>query len=109
MGVSVLPHTDAAIALPVQLTKFNQALIDYSGASDNPRTVDGIMLSKFDTVDDQVGTAVSLVYRSAFALPPAASRHEVLSALGCPLCSWARASTTRTSRSSMWRPWSKFS
>lgn len=36
-----------------QLTKFNQALLDWSG-SENPRLVDGIMLSKFDTVDDQV-------------------------------------------------------
>ncbi len=50
-----------------QLTKFNQALLDFSG-SENPRLVDGIMLSKFDTVDDQVGTAVSLVYSSGLPI-----------------------------------------
>lgn len=70
-----------------QLTKFNQALLDWSG-SENPRLVDGIMLSKFDTVDDQVvwtlicfffffflltfeqkvGTAVSLVYSSGLPI-----------------------------------------
>lgn len=52
-----------------QLTKFNQALVDYAGPStEKPRTVDGIMLSKFDTVDDQVGTAVSLVYSSGLPI-----------------------------------------
>ena len=30
-----------------QLTKFNQALIDHS-KKDNPRTIDGILLTKFD-------------------------------------------------------------
>jgi signal recognition particle receptor subunit alpha len=50
-----------------QLTKFNQALMDWSGSED-PRLVDGIMLSKFDTVDDQVGTAVSLVYSSGLPI-----------------------------------------
>ena len=39
-----------------QLTKFNQALIDNS-KKDNPRTIDGILLTKFDTVDDKVGAA----------------------------------------------------
>lgn len=36
-----------------QLVKFNQALADYS-ASDNPHTIDGIVLTKFDTIDDKV-------------------------------------------------------
>ena len=36
-----------------QLVKFNQALADYS-ASDNPHMVDGIVLTKFDTIDDKV-------------------------------------------------------
>eukprot|EP01067_Filipodium_phascolosomae_P003896 Filipodium_phascolosomae@DN2691_c0_g1_i1.p1 len=56
-----------------QLRKFNQCLIDYwnpSLASNNndpsanaaPRTIDGIILTKFDTVDNKVGAALSMVY-----------------------------------------------
>ncbi|PRP73905.1 hypothetical protein PROFUN_16579, partial [Planoprotostelium fungivorum] len=44
-----------------QLTKFNQALIDLS-KDKNPRTIDGIILTKFDTIDDKVGAAISMVY-----------------------------------------------
>ena len=44
-----------------QLTKFNKALIDNSTKS-NPRTIDGILLTKFDTVDDKVGAALTMVY-----------------------------------------------
>lgn len=44
-----------------QLSKFNQALIDFSGQS-SPQTIDGIILSKFDTIDDKVGAALSLTY-----------------------------------------------
>ena len=51
-----------------QLKKFNQALIgilfnnkDYSKA-ENPRTIDGVLLTKFDTVDDKVGAALTMVY-----------------------------------------------
>jgi len=44
-----------------QLNKFNQALIDYS-KSDVKRTIDGIILTKFDTVDDKVGAALTMVY-----------------------------------------------
>lgn len=36
-----------------QLVKFNQALADYS-AMENPHVVDGIVLTKFDTIDDKV-------------------------------------------------------
>jgi len=36
-----------------QLVKFNQALADYS-AVDNPHLIDGIVLTKFDTIDDKV-------------------------------------------------------
>ena len=50
-----------------QLEKFNQALVDFS-AVENPRTIDGIILTKFDTVDDQVGAAVSLVYSSGLPI-----------------------------------------
>jgi len=45
-----------------QLTKFNQALIDYSYQGSNPRTIDGIILSKCDTVDDKIGASISMVY-----------------------------------------------
>ncbi len=36
-----------------QLTKFNLALKDHSGVQ-NPRQIDGMILTKFDTVDDKV-------------------------------------------------------
>lgn len=36
-----------------QLVKFNQALADYS-SMDNPHVIDGIVLTKFDTIDDKV-------------------------------------------------------
>ncbi|KAJ1770551.1 hypothetical protein LPJ74_003078 [Coemansia sp. RSA 1843] len=44
-----------------QLQKFNQALRDFSGQS-NPRHIDGIILTKFDTIDDRVGAALSMTY-----------------------------------------------
>lgn len=37
-----------------QLTKFNQALADHSNMT-QPRLIDGIILTKFDTIDDKVG------------------------------------------------------
>ena len=43
-----------------QLVKFNQALADHS-AADNPHTIDGIVLTKFDTIDDKV---IALVFVS---------------------------------------------
>jgi hypothetical protein len=45
-----------------QLTKFNQSLIDYAVQDSNPRAIDGIILTKFDTVDENVGTALNMVY-----------------------------------------------
>ena len=36
-----------------QLVKFNQALADHSN-QDNPHLIDGIVLTKFDTIDDKV-------------------------------------------------------
>ena len=36
-----------------QLSKFNQALADFS-SQENPRLIDGILLTKFDTIDDKV-------------------------------------------------------
>ncbi|XP_017578934.1 signal recognition particle receptor subunit alpha isoform X1 [Pygocentrus nattereri] len=44
-----------------QLVKFNQALADHS-MSDHPRLIDGIVLTKFDTIDDKVGAAISMTY-----------------------------------------------
>ena len=44
-----------------QVTGFNQSLSEFS-ASRVPRTIDGIMLTKFDTISDKVGAALSLVY-----------------------------------------------
>ncbi|KAG9448891.1 hypothetical protein H6P81_008856 [Aristolochia fimbriata] len=46
-----------------QLSKFNQKLADLSPAP-NPRLIDGILLTKFDTIDDKVGAALSMVYIS---------------------------------------------
>ena len=56
-----------------QLTKFNSALRDLSSGliSENDkrsaqytkgREIDGVILSKFDTVDDKVGAALSMTY-----------------------------------------------
>lgn len=45
-----------------QLTKFNQCLIDFAVSEQNPRQIDGIILTKFDTVDEKVGTALNMVY-----------------------------------------------
>jgi signal recognition particle receptor subunit alpha len=44
-----------------QLTKFNKALVDLS-PKDNIREIDAILLTKFDTVDDKVGAAISMTY-----------------------------------------------
>eukprot|EP01018_Ginkgo_biloba_P025103 Gb_32213 [translate_table: standard] len=46
-----------------QLTKFDQKLADLS-TSANARLIDGILLTKFDTIDDKVGAALSMVYIS---------------------------------------------
>jgi signal recognition particle receptor subunit alpha len=47
-----------------QITKFNKALVEESTESFKPE-IDAILLSKFDTVDDKVGTALSLVYATS--------------------------------------------
>lgn len=44
-----------------QLIKFNQSLADYS-SNENPHVIDGIVLTKFDTIDDKVGAAISMTY-----------------------------------------------
>ena len=46
-----------------QLAKFNKALLDYSWSNSKaPRQIDGIILTKFDTIDDKVGAALSMSY-----------------------------------------------
>eukprot|EP01027_Heterolobosea_sp_BB2_P001503 GEZU01002276.1.p2 GENE.GEZU01002276.1~~GEZU01002276.1.p2 ORF type:complete len:217 (-),score=84.01 GEZU01002276.1:1147-1797(-) len=45
-----------------QLVKFNQALMDMTPAGETPRLIDGTVLTKFDTIDDKVGAAISMVY-----------------------------------------------
>ena len=47
-----------------QLTKFNQRLADLAPDRSTMRLIDGILLTKFDTVDDKVGAALSMVYTS---------------------------------------------
>eukprot|EP01017_Pseudomicrothorax_dubius_P031412 TRINITY_DN4006_c0_g1_i1.p1 TRINITY_DN4006_c0_g1~~TRINITY_DN4006_c0_g1_i1.p1 ORF type:complete len:580 (+),score=194.09 TRINITY_DN4006_c0_g1_i1:106-1845(+) len=44
-----------------QLTKFNQSIVDLS-PKDNIREIDGIILTKFDCVDEKVGTAITMTY-----------------------------------------------
>jgi signal recognition particle receptor subunit alpha len=44
-----------------QLVEFNRAMREFSRAPD-PRIIDGIVLTKFDTIDDKVGAALSMVY-----------------------------------------------
>lgn len=38
-----------------QVTKFNRSLVDMSPDRNNPRGIDGMLLTKYDTVDDKVG------------------------------------------------------
>merc|ERR1712187_683451 len=45
-----------------QVNKFNRSLIDMSPDRRNPRGIDGLLLTKYDTVDDKVGAALSMVY-----------------------------------------------
>lgn len=47
-----------------QITKFNEALKQES-TENHQAEINAILLSKFDTVDDKVGTALSLVYSTS--------------------------------------------
>ena len=47
-----------------QLVEFDKRLVDHAVDSASPRRIDGIVLTKFDTVDDKVGAALSMVYRT---------------------------------------------
>ena len=44
---------DSAFSFLCAQVKFNRALADHS-MSDKPRLIDGIVLTKFDTIDDKV-------------------------------------------------------
>lgn len=47
-----------------QLVKFNQSLSDNSEVGAKPRLIDGIVLTKFDTIDDKVFfNTINVVYR----------------------------------------------
>ncbi|KAL7062913.1 hypothetical protein AAHC03_0139 [Spirometra sp. Aus1] len=46
-----------------QLVKFNRSLANFSN-TEKPHTIDGIVLTKFDTIDDKVGAAISMAYIS---------------------------------------------
>ena len=45
-----------------QLAEFDRSLVDFAVDSARPRRIDGVLLTKFDTVDDKVGAALSMVY-----------------------------------------------
>lgn len=47
-----------------QLQSFDRALVDHAADKARARRVDGIVLTKFDAVDDKVGAAVSMVART---------------------------------------------
>lgn len=47
-----------------QLTKFNRALTDFSGS----RRIDGMILTKFDTIDDKVGAALNMCWVTGQAI-----------------------------------------
>lgn len=47
-----------------QLSKFNERLADLNANARRTKLIDGIVLSKFDTIDDKVGAALSMVYTS---------------------------------------------
>ena len=52
-----------------QVSGFNTALSEYS-ASRTPRLIDGIMLTKFDTINDKVGAVMAQSWRSSVARSP---------------------------------------
>ena len=45
-----------------QLMEFDRALVDHAASATSARRIDGIVLTKFDTVDDKVGAALSMVH-----------------------------------------------
>lgn len=56
---------DSTALSPCPQVKFNQALADHS-MSDKPRLIDGIVLTKFDTIDDKVFFCFLSMFLSGF-------------------------------------------
>ena len=50
-----------------QLSMFDQALVNYSPPG-KTNHIDGIVLTKFDTIDDKVGAALSMSYKSGMPI-----------------------------------------
>ncbi|KAJ3435171.1 signal recognition particle receptor subunit alpha [Anaeramoeba flamelloides] len=50
-----------------QLIKFNQGISDYS-KTNKTQLINGIFLTKFDTIDDKVGAALSMTYSSGIPI-----------------------------------------
>lgn len=51
--MQIFPNPFPFLLPPLLQVKFNKALADYSIAQ-SPRLIDGIVLTKFDTIDDKV-------------------------------------------------------
>ena len=47
-----------------QLRKFNSSLQDFTPPGEPARGIDGLIVTKFDTIDDKMGAAISMVYQS---------------------------------------------
>jgi signal recognition particle receptor subunit alpha len=47
-----------------QLVKFNQRLADLSPPGKAPRLIDGVLVTKFDAIDNKVGAVLSMAYSS---------------------------------------------
>jgi len=48
-----------------QLVEFNRALTSYAPSGTTPHGIDGIFLTKCDTIDDKIGAAVSMVHETS--------------------------------------------
>jgi signal recognition particle receptor subunit alpha len=47
-----------------QLVKFNQRLADLSPPGKEQRLIDGVLVTKFDAIDNKVGAVLSMAYSS---------------------------------------------
>jgi len=54
MYVCIYIFMNICICVCIQVTKFNKALKETAYGSGEPRLIDGILLTKFDTIDDKV-------------------------------------------------------
>ncbi|KAA0177684.1 hypothetical protein FNF27_00856 [Cafeteria roenbergensis] len=51
-----------------QLKEFNRSLVGLAPEGTSPRGVDGIFLTKCDTIDDKIGAAVSMVHETSIPI-----------------------------------------